>query len=356
VPLGFDAAGVVLFDVAAGRNGYDETTGGQLYRDILDRLDRTPGVENASLATERLISGLMSNGSIAVEGGSSNAPARTTFNFVGPNFFDVMRLPIVLGRGIGPAEMAALPRVAVINETTARRYFQGESPLGRRFRWGSKREWDVVVIGVAKDAHYDRLRGDLPATVYVPYTQRPFGWPATVSFAVRTARPTPEVVGDIRKAVAGADGRLPLTNVRTQQEQIDVVLTQERLFASLLAACGTLTLVLACVGLFGFLAHQVVSRTREIGVRMALGASHTAIVRIVLRQVAMTLAVGLIVGLPATWMLARTVESQLYGVTTHDAMSFGVAASVVSGVSLLAALRPLRWAARVNPILALRHE
>src|SRR5262249_33966467 len=152
-----------------------------------------------------------------------------------PELFEVMGMPVILARGIELRDMSATPRVAVINETLARKYFGGGSPVGRRFRWASRKAWDVEVIGVVKDAKYDRLRGEVPPTVYAPYTQRPFGWPGEMTFEVRFAGSVPEVAGGIRRAVADIDRMLPLTDFKTQEAQIDGSLTQERLFASLVS-------------------------------------------------------------------------------------------------------------------------
>jgi predicted permease len=265
-------------------------------------------------------------------------------------------MTVVLGRGIELRDMAATPRVAVINETMARKYVAGGSPVGRRFRWDSKKDWDVEVIGVVKDAKYDRLRGDVPPTVYAPYTQRPFGWPGEMTFEVRTAGSVPEAVAVIRRAIADIDRMLPVTDIKTQEAQIDDSLTQERLFASLVSLFSAIAMVLACVGLYGSVSYTVVRRTRELGVRVALGAGRFGVMRMLLGQVAVTIGAGLAVGLPATWALTRIIESQLYGITPHDPVSLLAACAVVALVSILAACLPARRAMRIDPVQALRYE
>jgi predicted permease len=356
IPLGFDPNNVVLFGLAPGRNGYDEVRGNQLYARVLDRLSRMPRTSGASLSADTPISDFYSGATILVEDGDARAPARTWINFVGPGFFDVLLIPLVLGRGIGQQDMGSASKVAVINETCARNYFGAGSPLGKRFRWSSKPEWEVQVVGVVKDAKYHRLRGDFPPTIYVPYTQAQFGWPQAMHFEVRTTADPAAVIAAIRAAVREIDRTLPLTDVITLEGQIEASLAQERLFASLVSLFGAITLVLACVGIYGLVACSVASRTREIGVRMALGADRIAVLRMILGEVGVTTAAGLAVGVPLILALARIIESQLYGVKAHDPVSILAAAAGVTAVALLAAYFPARRAMRIDPMRALRYE
>jgi predicted permease len=275
---------------------------------------------------------------------------------VGPDFLEVMGIPLVLGRGIEARDIVPSPRVAVINEALARACFGSESPVGKRFRWSFKEVWDVEVIGVVKDARYDRLRGNVPATAYVPYTQRPFPWLEKMSFEVRIAGSPANAIARIRRTVAEIDPMLPMTNVKTQEAQIDDSLVQEHLFASLVSLFSAITLALACVGLYGSVAYAVTRRTRELGVRMALGANRITILRMLLGQVALTVGIGLVLGLPATWVLTRIIESQLYGIKPHDPASLAMASAGVVVLAMLAAFLPARRALRIDPVRALRYE
>jgi predicted permease len=295
VSLGFDASRLVVFDIAPGRSGYDETRGEQVYARVLDRLRQTPGVVGVTMAGERLISGWMDSGPIRVAGSTERASA--LFNFTGPDFCRTMRIPVVLGRDIEESDMGGTRRVAVINEAAAKRYFGGGSPVGKRFRWD---------------------RGD--------------------------------------RSEVEVDRMLPLSDLKTMDAQIDDMLAQERLFAGLVSLFGAITLALVCVGLYGMAAASVAGRTREIGIRMALGAGRGAVLRMILVRVAVTGVAGLAVGLPATWALARVVESQLYGVQPHDPASLVLAATAVVAVCLGAAAMPARRATRVDPVTALRYE
>ena len=354
VALGFDASRLVVFDIAPGRSGYDEVRGQQVYTRVLDRLRQTRGVVSVTMAGNRLLSGWMDNGPIRVAGSTERASAQ--FNFTGPDFCRTMRIPLVLGRDIEPRDMAAGPRVAVINEAAARQYFGGGSPLGKHFRWDSGNRWDVEVVGVAQDARYHEVRQEPRPTVYAPYTQNPRGWRRQMSFAVRTAGDPARAVAAVRQAVGEVDRMLPLIDLKTMDAQIDDLLAQERLFASLVSLFGVVTLALACVGLYGMAAASVAARTREIGIRMALGSSRAAVLRMILGSAAATAAVGLAAGLPALWALSRVIESQLYGIRPHDAASLVLAVTTVAAVSLGAALVPARRATRVDPLTALRYE
>jgi ABC-type antimicrobial peptide transport system permease subunit len=214
----------------------------------------------------------------------------------------------------------------------------------------------VEVIGVVKDAKFDRLRGEAPPTFYIPYAQSTFGFQPQMSFAVRTAGDTTTATDAIRRAVADVDRALPVINFNTQEMQIDNSLAQEHAFATLVSLFSAITLALACVGLYGSVAYMVTRRTRELGVRMALGANRFAVLRMLLGQVAITVGVGLAMGLPATWMLTRVIESQLYGIKPHDPISMGVASLAVLVVAMIAALLPARRALRIDPLRALRYE
>ncbi|SPF51832.1 conserved membrane hypothetical protein [Candidatus Sulfopaludibacter sp. SbA4] len=356
IPLGFNPQKLVLFGVTPGANGYDETRGNRLYSNLLDRLKRIPGVTGATLSVQTPLSGYSSNDGIRIAGDDSPRGRNADLNFVGPDFLEVLQIPVILGRGIDQRDTATAPRVAVISETAARDYFGGSSPVGQKFRWVSEPDWEVEVVGVVKDAKYDRLTRARADVVYVPYTQFYNGWLQEMYFELRTAGDPAAVISAARAAVRELDRMLPLVDVKTMEGQIDEALAQQRLFASLVSLFGTITLVLACVGLYGLVSYSVASRTREIGVRMALGADRFAVLRMVIGQVAVTTALGLLAGIPATRALTRFVESQLYGIHAGDVLSLAIAAAAVLLVAMLAAFIPARRAMRIDPVRALRWE
>jgi len=355
IPLGFNPQKLVLFGLTPGANGYDEVRGNQLYTNLLDRLKRIPGVTGATLSAQTPLSGWSSNDGIRVAGDDSPRGRNADLNFVGPSLLEVLQIPLVLGRSIDQRDTATAPKVAVVSETAAREYFGGSSPVGQKFRWASQPDWEVEVVGVVKDAKYDRLKNAPTEVVYIPYTQRYRGWLEAMNFELRTAGDPAAVIAAARSAVREFDRMLPLVDVKTMEGQIDEALAQQRLFASLVSLFGTITLLLACVGLYGLVSYSVASRTREIGVRMALGADRLAVLRMVAGQVAVTTALGLLAGIPATRALTRLVESQLYGIHAGDMLSLAMAAAAVL-VAMLAAFLPARRAMRIDPVRALRWE
>lgn len=357
LPLGFNPQHLVLFDLAPGKNGYDETRGNQVYSQVMERLNQTPGVVGATLAQSRLISGYMAASSIVLEGSRQQDKVNSMLNFVGPDFFDVMQMPLTLGRGLGQRDAdGAAPAVAVVNQTLARKLGEG-SPIGKKFRWTyGKTDVSVEIVGVVKDAKYEQLRGQMPGTLYAPYTQCPFGWPQEMSFAVRVAGDASAAIAAMRRTVAEIDPMLPLTDVKTQEAQIDDTLTQERMFAWLVTLFSAIVLMLACVGLYGAAAYSVTHRTRELGIRIALGAGRARVLTMLLGQVVVTVALGLLIGVPAAWVLARMIESRLYGIEPHDPLSLVLASVGVALVALLAAFVPSRRATRIDPVTSLRYQ
>ena len=352
IPLGFNAARVVTFGLDAGRNGYDEARSAALYSRLLEEMNRTPGVVAASGSTSTPMSGFSSNTGITAEGGKRGAPK---VNGISERFLDLLQIPLIAGRGLEARDMNGA-RVAVINESMARRYFGGGQAIGRSFRWTRKDGWDVQVVGVVKDAKYDRLRDDPPATIYVPWTQMPWGATRQLDFEVRTAGDANAAVAAIRRLVRDADRTLPLMDVKPMEQLIEEALGQERLLAWLVGLFGGITLVLACVGLYGMVAYSVAGRTREIGLRMALGADRAAVLGMILRQVLMTAGGGIAIGLAAALVAMRVLQSLLYGVKTNDTVSFLAAAGMVLAVAVLAVAVPARRAMAIDPVRALRYE
>ena len=354
LPLGFNPRNVVVFDLAPGKGGYDEARGNQLYARVTERLRQVRGVTGVTASTSRLMNEWLSNGPIVIEETGKRGGAN--FNFVGADFLDVIQIPIVMGRGIGQPDINGNRKVAVINETVARKYFRGGSPVGKRFRWSKGDAEAVEVIGVARDALYNRLEREAPATIYAPYTQVPWGWPQSMSFEVRVAAGTAEALTGIRRAIADIDPMLPLMDVKTIEDQIDGALAEQRLFAWLVGLFGAITVALACMGIYGLAACSVASRTREIGVRMALGASGPSVVAMVLRHIALTVAAGLAAGIPATLAVSRIIEAQLFGVKARDPLSLALSAVAVIVLAMLAAALPAARAMRIDPVRALRYE
>jgi len=356
VDVGFNRENLLLFNVQPGLNGYDRPQMGQLYRQITDRLEAVPGVRSAAVSLIPLLSGAGQTRSISVQGHTSqpNDEDNAKVNTVGAHFFDTLEMPILLGRGLSPRDEETAPRVAVVNQMMAHKYFGDENPLGRRFGFGGpEASSQIEIIGVARDAKYTGMRAQTEPTVYLPYPQ---AIPRFATFIVRTSGDPTVMIGPIREAVHEVDGNLPMFDVKTQSRQADDSLAQERLFATLSSFFGVLALLLACVGLYGVMSYGVARRTNEIGIRMALGASAARVTRMVMRETMVVVGVGLVIGLGAAVAVTRLVAAMLFGLAPTDPLTISLAVLLMIGVAALAGYLPARRASRVDPMVALRYE
>jgi predicted permease len=360
VNLGFNRRNVLLFALDATQGGYKNERLLGFYQELQQRLEGLPGVRSASSSSNTLIGGGVSIDGLSIEGRPAPRPddASTAawFNSVGPRFFETMQIPLILGRTIGPQDTSTAPKVAVINEILARKFFAGLNPLGRRFGMGdSKSSSEIEIVGVVANAKYGDVRREVPPTVYVPYAQH-LASLREMHFAVRTLRDPSQMVPAIRRVVRDLDRNLPLFDMKTQVEQIDQTIFQERLFAKLSSFFGLLALTLTSVGLYGIMAYAVVRRTNEIGLRVALGASRRAILAMVMRDALALVALGIVVGATVTLAAGRLVSGLLFGLTPGDPLTIAGASLSMILIAALAAYLPARWASQVDPIVALRYE
>jgi predicted permease len=275
---------------------------------------------------------------------------------VGTDFLSTMGIPLLMGRDLTARDDEKAGKVSLINEKMAHRFWPKENPIGKHFTM-AKHEFEVV--GVVRDAKYDRLRGEVSPTVYHPFVQT-LDTMRHMHFEVRTAGNAKALIPEVRRVVADLDKRLPLFDVLTQEQQIDTLLLQERLFAKLTAAFGVLALVLVCVGLYGILSYALARRTNEIGIRMALGAQRGDILGMVLREVFALTGAGVALGVAASYVTARlaasAVSGLLFGLKVTDAWAIAMAALAMAGVAIAAGLGPARRATRIDPMKALREE
>jgi predicted permease len=278
-------------------------------------------------------------------------------NPVDTGFFATMNIPIVMGRPFTDADDRTAPKVAVVNQTAARKLLGADNPIGRQMRLDRGPGNTYEVVGVARDAKYTDVRQQVPATVYTPLRQEAGG---QVNFEVRTAAEPLSLVGMVRAAVHEVDGNLPIFDVKTQVERADATIAQERLFAGLSSSFGGLALLLAAIGLFGVMSYAVARRTSEIAIRLALGAKQHGVLLMVVRETLMMVIVGAAIGIPCALAAARLTQSALadvlYGVKATDPLTFVAAAVGLVGVGVVAAYVPARRAASVDPMVALRNE
>jgi predicted permease len=356
VDPGFQTSNMVAFSLDASRNGYNAQRIRETYQTVQDRLARVPGVRSAALNDISLLSGDNHVSGIHIEGyqAKPDEDMQPHFSSISPGYFATLGTPLVLGRDFTAADRFGAPQVAVVNESFVKHYFSGENPLGRKFGYHREGVNDVEIVGVAKDAKYDSLRNDHPHIVYLPYLQDPT--PGYISVDVRTAAAPEAVMPAIRREIARVDPNLALWDLRTMEQQVNESLFAERLIAMMCAAFGVLATVLAAVGLYGVTAFSVARRTREIGIRMALGAGRGDVLGMVLKEVAWMCLAGVVLGVPLAVGLSRYIASQLYGVAPTDSLTLIFAALVMMGVSLAAGFLPARRAATVDPTIALRYE
>jgi len=343
---GFKSDGVLLVNFEARRTA--------LPADLTAELQRVPGVMSVSVSTHTPLSGSVWS-EPAVPAGQP-IPERDTAFFVGaaPGFFSTMQIPLIAGREFTDRDAAGGAGVAIVNERYAQRFFANQNPVGRRLAAsvrGEKR--DLEIVGLAKNTSAAGLRQAPPPTVYVAYAQLTGGFPTTLE--VRAAGP----IGAVASAMLGLlQVRFPNASIEVVplSDQVAATMVRERMMATLAGGFGLLALVLACVGLYGLLAYTVARRTREIGIRMALGAQRRRVVALVLEGATKLVAVGIGVGLPVAWAASRWIESMLFGIKPTDVPAVAGAVVLLGVVAQIAAYLPARRASRVDPMTALRHE
>jgi predicted permease len=349
---GFDTHNVLLFGINPKLTGYSNDRIQTLYRELQTRLASMPGVISASYSSDTLLSAGQWTSGVHIEGQPEKTTVETDMLAVGPSFFETMRLPLLNGRTFAASDLRSTQAVAIVNQTFVRRFLEGRNPIGLHLGGttpsGNKVEREIV--GVVADAKYDDLRKPLEPTAYIPLQE------GEAYFALRTSTKPEAVIPEVRRIVGALDDNLPLFDMRTQTQTIDRLLFNERLVAKLSSLFGALALILACVGLYGLLSYEVARRTREIGIRTALGAQRREIFRLVLFQGLILAMVGALVGIGAAIGVTRYLGSLLYGIRATDPATFVIIAFLLIAVALLACYIPSRRATRVDPLVALRYE
>jgi len=348
------ATNVLVARLDVGLQGYDEARGRRFYTQLLRDLEATPGVRSASLALNLPFSGGYDT-RIDAQGALSDAEHRghrTDRNSVSPGYFETMGITILRGRGFTAQDVATSPPVAVINEAVAGRLWPGQEAVGKRFvrTWGGP---PLEVIGVARDAKYRNLFEERRLTFYQPLTQ---DYQAALVVHLRPTGDPMALAGPLQRAVRALDPELPVYRIQPLNERLAGSLGQQRTAATLVGGFGALALLLAAIGLYGAVAYSAAQRTREFGIRIALGAQTPDVLRQVLREGVMLGLIGLGVGLVAAVALTRVLRSQLFGVTPTDPLSFSVVSLLLLVVAVAASLVPAKRATRVDPMVALRSE
>ena len=354
---GFNKENVLLFSIDPGTIGYEGDRVIPVDKRLLDRINQVPGVRSATFS---FFSPLSMHGSTLpkIDGPTPPSVKGTDFvdiNEVGPNYFSTLQIPVVSGRDFANADQAGALKVAIINETMAHDYFGDSNPIGRHVSvsaWNGDPSWRAI-IGIRKDAKTSSLRESPVPMLYLPLFQSVEG---AVTFEVRTGIDPNRMTRAILQAVKATDSRLPVSDVKTLDEQVDQSLIQERLVASLSSLFGVLALLLAGVGLYGLMTYAVNRRTSEIGIRMALGAERGQIARMILWETLQLVLIGLGIGIPAAIAASQLIKSELYGLKSDDPIILLVAISIMAGMAVIAAYLPARRASQLEPMAALRTE
>jgi predicted permease len=395
---GFDTRHVLLFGINPAIAGYQDRQTAELYRDLQQSLAALPGVISASYSEAALLSGNHSDDDVHLDGAPAKSNVNTATLAVGLDFFSTMRIPVLAGRTFTPADFAsaaasqaarkaagdalqatpgsspapksaspaaaklfadhAPPVPALINEMFARQFFPNQNPVGKHMGDAQGEDWmdaptvapGYVIVGIVGNTKYDRLRRDIVPTMYLPLVGN------SAHFELRTAGDPTALLTLVRGVVSGADDNLPLFDVRTQTEQIEQTLFQERLMTRLLSFFGLLALALACIGLYGLLSYEVSKRTRELGIRLALGAPQREVVRLVVWQGMLIVLAGATVGATVALGVTRYLAGMLFEVRANDPVTMVAVVILLTLVALAACYIPARRAMRVDPLVALRYE
>ncbi|MGB6160571.1 MAG: ABC transporter permease [Acidobacteriaceae bacterium] len=354
-PVGWDTRNVANFSLDPTISGYGEDRTPLIIKAALDALERVPGVQMAAGTDDPELMGNSETNGFTVQGYKPAEGESMGFEspWVTPGFFATMRQPLLAGREFNEADGKNAPKVAVVNIAFAKRFY-GSAPnaLGRVIGEGDKP--DTTIVGVAGDVKHQNLRDDIGPAVYRPYAQTPH--PGGLQIYVRTARDPETVEAGIQRTIHDLDPTLVVDGLRTMEAQVDMSASDERALAMLAIGFAALAALLAAVGLYGVLAYSTQSRTREIGVRLALGAPRHTLVALVVREMAWIAGLAALVALPATVGLAHFFRSQLYGVSTWDPVTLAAALLLTAVMVVLASALPARRATAVDPMEALRTE
>jgi predicted permease len=356
--LGVKTDHVIQFAVAPELNRYTPEQTVALADRLRENIAGLPGVRSVSVAAMSLLADSQSTANITAEGYAVSEDTNTDVqqNWIGPNFFATLGIPLLSGREFDNRDTSTAPQVAIVSEKMAQTFFRGQNPIGRRFAFGAGDgvHPDIEIVGVAKDSKNSDLRQEIRPLVYVPYSQdKLFG---NATFYVRTNLEPTALASALRKTVQSADANLPVFDMKTLDQQVDEIAFSERLLTFFSLCLGLLAALLAAIGLYGVMAYMVAQRTREIGIRMALGATQKNVAWLVLREIVRISAAGLGIGLVAAFGLGKLIESQLFGVKASNPLVFLTSALLLSAVALLAGWLPARKAASVDPMVALRYE
>ena len=353
-----DIDNLVTFQVDPTLNGYKSTRVQDFYKRLLESIRAAPGVKSAGFAAVAVLSGDEWDSSMQVEGHKmkDGEDMQAFMNSVSTDYFKTMGVRLIEGRDFNEHDAGKRFSVAIVNQKFARHFFGGKSAIGRHIGFGGRPDAKLTmeIIGVTEDTLYEGPRQGTRRQAFVPLLQDDS--PGGVAFYIRTALDSESMFGTLRRKIQELDSAMPVYGMKTLERQLDETLSTERLIAALSAAFGVLATVLAALGLYGVMAFVVARRTREIGLRMALGAPQRQVIWMVMRETLVLVAVGLAIGVPCALALSKYVSNQLYGVRPTDIWTAAAALAILAVVAAGAGFLPARRASAIDPIQALRYE
>ncbi len=355
---GFDVHNLAAFDVNPTMSRYDVPWTRDYYRRLSEKLSLLPGAFSHAFAVVPLLEDNEWDNWVTIEGYSAKPDERPDphMQYCSPGLFRTLNIPVLLGRDFTERDIAGAPRVGIVNQKFVKRYFGDANPLGRHIGMGIDpgTKTDIEIVGVVGDTKYESMREEIPYELYIPAPQSNFVNGMTVY--VRTPGDPASLFNSLRAAVRAVDANVPMYDMRTVDDQVEISLLTERLLATLSSIFGCLATLLAALGLYGVMAFMVARRTREIGIRMALGARQTSVVWMVMRETLMLAAIGVAIGLAGAYGVTRLIQAQLFGVQANDLLTMAAASLGIAGVTALAGYVPARRATAIDPMTALRWE
>jgi len=355
---GFEVRNLLAFDVDPTMNRYDRDWTDDYFRRLRERLAGLPGVESQTFAWVPVLEDNEWDNWVTIEGYSAKPDERPDphMEYCSPDFFKTLRIPILAGRDFTDRDRRGAPKVAIVNQKFAQRYFGSASPLGRHIGMGIDpgTKTNIEIVGMVADTKYENMREEIPYEVYVPTVQQDFVNGGTIY--IRSAGNPTQMFNSLRSAIREVDANVAMYDLRTTENQVEISLLTERLLAVLSSVFGCLATLLAALGLYGVMAFMVTRRTREIGIRMALGAGQSSVVWMVLRETLTLAAIGVAIGLGGAYAVTRLIQTQLFGVQPTDLLTMAGASLGIAAVTMLAGYIPARRATSIDPMNALRFE
>ncbi|MGH9762492.1 MAG: FtsX-like permease family protein, partial [Blastocatellia bacterium] len=351
---GFKTDNILSMQIDLGREGYTGQRGLEFHRQLLDKLKSVGSIDSACIASNTPFAGGLSR-SVFIEGQEPGVNGRGVLvqtDSVGEGFFQTLGITILRGRDFGSNDKDGAPKTAVINETMAADFWPGQDAVGKRFKFFGDEQYREVV-GIARNAKYNSLVENKTPFVYLPMLQE---YTTPIALFVHSKGDTSSVTADVREQVRSLDAGVPLLGITTLKDVVNQSLQGQKTGALLLSVFGGLALLLAAIGLYGVTSYSVAQRTREIGIRMAIGADRHHVVRMVLGQGMVLVSIGLAVGAVAAFVVMRLIATLLFGVSAADPETFAITICVLAVVALMANYFPARKATKVDPVVALRYQ